>query len=277
MNSTRLIVDAPKNMPKFNSEYGLWIFGFKRGSVTEPLDFLTTAYRSFLFYDISHFYDGQGLYCDENGRETVLKKGDAIIIPPKYQHKYGGFRDSFCEDAISFCGPVADAMFRAGMIRAGVVHLGATRRLLPVIEWMLDNTRESQLKANIELQKLLLDLHCASHGRTGKSAVPDFIDHLLREIKATPDHWWNVECMAELCNLSYAHFTRLFKQHTGTTPKNYIDEVKMQIALEMLSCRNLTVARIAQNLGYTDPYHFSRRFRQIKGYWPEHYREQFVK
>ena len=83
--------------------------------------------------------------------------------------------------------------------------------------------------------------------------------------------------MAELCNLSTTHFNLVFKRHTGMTPKFYIDNVKMLMAVEMLSSNNMTVKQIAAQLGFSDQYHFSRRFRQIKGVSPKIYREKFAR
>ena len=61
------------------------------------------------------------------------------------------------------------------------------------------------------------------------------------------------------------------------TPKFYIDNVKMLMAVEMLSSNNMTVKQIAAQLGFSDQYHFSRRFRQIKGVSPKIYREKFAR
>jgi len=50
------------------------------------------------------------------------------------------------------------------------------------------------------------------------------------------------------------------------TSKNYIDSLKMQLASEMLAVKNKTVKEIAGELGYTDPYYFSRRFKELTGF-----------
>jgi AraC-like DNA-binding protein len=51
----------------------------------------------------------------------------------------------------------------------------------------------------------------------------------------------------------------------------------MQLAVEMLADNSKTVVDIASRLGYFDQYHFSRRFKQIKGYSPQIYRKLFIR
>lgn len=271
------IVEAPKGVTPFSAKYGLWIFAFIRGNTTEAVEPEAMDFRRFNFYDISHMYDGSGWYCEADGEISIVHRGDAIIVPPQLRHKYAGYKTFYTEDSVSFCGPVADSLFQSGVMHAGIVKFGSVRRLLPIIELMLNCTRESQLRANIALQNLLVDLYFESKVNDDATTVPNFIDQLLNEIKYHPDRWWSVESMAELCNLSTTHFNRVFKQRTGMTPKNYIDNVKMQMAVEMLSSRDLGINAVAAKLGFADPYHFSRRFRQIKGHSPQHYREMFAR
>ena len=81
--------------------------------------------------------------------------------------------------------------------------------------------------------------------------------------------------MAELCNLSENQFRRVFNQHTGMSPKRYVDKLRMQQACEILSSTVSPIAEVAHQFGYSDPYHFSRRFKDIIGLSPENYRNSY--
>ena len=67
--------------------------------------------------------------------------------------------------------------------------------------------------------------------------------------------------------------TSLFKQSTGYSPIDYFIQMKMQKASQQLNFSNLSVKAIAMNMGFDDPYYFSRRFRKIMGSSPKIYRE----
>ncbi len=79
--------------------------------------------------------------------------------------------------------------------------------------------------------------------------------------------------MAEHANLSNSHFSHLFKQQTGYAPVDYFIHLKMQWACSLLSLTHKTVAQIACEIGYDDPYYFSRLFKKVIGVSPRGYRE----
>ena len=112
-----------------------------------------------------------------------------------------------------------------------------------------------------------------SRSRSCCGAPP--VEELLEAIKSRPKHWWTVEEMAEFCNLSPDQFRRNFRQHTGMLPKSYVEEFKLRQAAELLVSTALPVSEVAGRLGYRDPYHFSRRFKNFSGISPERYRREF--
>lgn len=80
--------------------------------------------------------------------------------------------------------------------------------------------------------------------------------------------------MAEHAQLSIPHFSRLFKAQTGFSPMDYFIRLKMQHACRLLSLSRLTVREIALEVGYEDPYYFSRLFKKVMGVSPLHYRHK---
>jgi len=265
----------PKGIQAIHCKYGLWICKFSRASHGLPTNPAKMSMRHFDFYDLSHMFDGHGWYYSPDGKIQEVEKGDGILVTPGFKHKYGGYKEFYIEDAISFYGPVADSLVNSGIIKNGILKIGQARRLLPIIELAMDHSEDSQLKANIELQKLLLDLYFENKN-TVASENPVFI-RLLEEIKKTPERYWSLEIMADFCNLSVSQLKRVFNRRVGMTPKNYVDCLKMQLASEMLTEKHKTVKDIAAALGYSDPYHFSRRFKELKGCSPLKYISRFIR
>ncbi len=133
-----------------------------------------------------------------------------------------------------------------------------------------DPAVDSQISANIELQKLLVDLYL---GKRMSSAEHPQFEKLMEEIRSHLNKWWTVGEMAELCNMSDDQMRRLFIASTGMRPKVYVDRLKLRRAAEMLAGTDMKISEIAETLGYLDPYHFSRRFKKIMGISPLRYRE----
>ena len=78
--------------------------------------------------------------------------------------------------------------------------------------------------------------------------------------------------MVQHSRLSKSHFIRLFKDQTGHSPMDYFIQLKMQHACMLLVFRELTISQIGMDLGYKDPYYFSRAFRKVIGMSPTEYR-----
>lgn len=79
--------------------------------------------------------------------------------------------------------------------------------------------------------------------------------------------------MAAHAGLSASHFSALFKQQTGYSPTHYFLHLKMQHAGALLSLTKKPIHQISSEVGYDDPYYFSRIFKKIMGVSPRQYRE----
>lgn len=252
--------------------YGLAIIHTQRSSGRYTFLHQEPDPRYFNFYNLSHLLSGRGWFWSaEEGRRDYAP-GEAVAMVPDYLHDYNGY-NSFEEDFICFTGPLADHLYQCGVIRPGILEIGKARRLLPIIELAADPSRNAQIKANLALQNLLVELYfenCQSSGRRHHSALEKLLEQVLKQ----PDRWWTTREMAEMLKLSVNQFIRLFSRHTGMTPKKYVDNCKIKQAAEMLAATDHPVVRIARHYGYRNQFHFSRRFREMTGLSPSEYRQK---
>lgn len=70
-------------------------------------------------------------------------------------------------------------------------------------------------------------------------------------------------------NLSESHYSKLFRNKTGSSPLDYFINLKMQEAIRLLSNRSLRIKEVAFKLGYNDPCYFSRIFSKHIGANPQ--------
>jgi len=82
--------------------------------------------------------------------------------------------------------------------------------------------------------------------------------------------------IAEAVHLSDDYFGLIFRRHVGTTPMRYLKTVRIQQAKLLLAQTRLSVGDIAQKIGFADPLHFSRVFRQETRRSPRDYRNRNV-
>ncbi|MEY2999900.1 MAG: hypothetical protein RL648_114 [Verrucomicrobiota bacterium] len=83
---------------------------------------------------------------------------------------------------------------------------------------------------------------------------------------------WRLREVAEAMGMDASYLSRLFKRYYHTTPYALLMQRKMEYALELLQTQQLSVQRVAELAGFTDPFHFSRAFKKIKGISPSRIR-----
>jgi AraC-like DNA-binding protein len=74
--------------------------------------------------------------------------------------------------------------------------------------------------------------------------------------------------LCRACEISESYAERLFKKHFGITATEYIHNEKLYYACELLRNTGLNISAIADYLGYTDVFYFSRRFKRKFGVSP---------
>ena len=78
--------------------------------------------------------------------------------------------------------------------------------------------------------------------------------------------------LAAICNVSEVYFRKTFKKKYGVSPKQYILNLRIAKAKELLSDGMCAVGRVAELCGFSSTYHFSRSFKAITGRVPSDYR-----
>ena len=81
-----------------------------------------------------------------------------------------------------------------------------------------------------------------------------------------------VSMLARLAGLSPDYFAQLFKVQTGCSPREYLHLLRIHRACRLLETTSLGIKQIANQLGYQDPFHFSRKFKGFQGLSPTEYR-----
>jgi len=98
--------------------------------------------------------------------------------------------------------------------------------------------------------------------------IETVISKIENDISAT----WNTSTLASLVVLSPSRFRHLFKQETGTSPAQYLKELRLRKAEKMLRTTFLSVKQILKQVGIASNSHFVHDFRNKHGVTPTAYR-----
>ncbi|MBP1991458.1 AraC family transcriptional regulator [Paenibacillus eucommiae] len=105
-------------------------------------------------------------------------------------------------------------------------------------------------------------------------------DLVAQAIRYMQEHYAQpitLDLLAEVLDSSPRHLTRLFKRQTGSSPIDYVIQIRMDKAKEMLLASDATLQEIAEGIGYPDSYYFAKMFKKFVGIAPIRYRSDNTK
>lgn len=86
----------------------------------------------------------------------------------------------------------------------------------------------------------------------------------------------SVRELARQSGYSKDHFTRRFKETIGRTPRQYMNDMKLDQAKKLLRTTDMSISRIAATLGFCDAGYFTNFFCEKAGVTPSYYRKQRI-
>ena len=100
-----------------------------------------------------------------------------------------------------------------------------------------------------------------------RQAIVAAMQDLARVELANPD--FGLAAVADALQLSTAYISRVYRQGTGISYLDYLHDVRLQRAMELLMNDSLTIAEVMEKVGYRTESHFFKRFKQKFGGTPK--------
>ncbi|HEY3757516.1 MAG TPA: AraC family transcriptional regulator [Opitutaceae bacterium] len=100
-------------------------------------------------------------------------------------------------------------------------------------------------------------------------------ERVLGSIERLERDWHRPHRLSELATaagVSVAHYSALFRRQAGFSPIDFLIRLRVRHACRLLDSTTLPVSEIARQVGYDDPYYFSRIFCRVMGAGPRAYR-----
>lgn len=133
------------------------------------------------------------------------------------------------------------------MVKALIIEMLVL--ILRSLEKVQDNTVTLALSKNAKRKQYLVN-----------HAIYYLENHHTQEI--------TLEQLADTLYVSPTYLSKVFKESTGMSPINYLIQVRLKHAKELLANEQLTIREISQAVGYQDAYHFSKLFKKYYGVSP---------
>lgn len=102
------------------------------------------------------------------------------------------------------------------------------------------------------------------------------IETISSSIKNSPELSYNIDALCKECGISAAKLQLGFKEMHGKTVCNFISEVRLEKAEELLKTTDLNVSEIVYSLGWTSRSYFCKIFKEKYQCSPKHYQTLLV-
>ncbi len=211
-------------------------------------------------YGLSFCTEGQITYTLD-GKEYVSDTSNAVILPQGksytlYGDKKGSFpvinfkcTDFLCDEILSF--PIGNPE----------PYLTDYEQMKSLSLFKKNRTKIIGIFYNM--------LHRLSHSsENSASTLAPAIKYL--EANFSDPTLSNTE-LSRLCNISEVYFRKLFAKQYKTTPKQFVIDVRIDKAKQLLTDGVLKINAVSDRCGFSNPYHFCRVFKQKTGCTPTEY------
>jgi AraC family cel operon transcriptional repressor len=127
-----------------------------------------------------------------------------------------------------------------------------------------------------EARALLADLFIrffSGHAKEMEYTMPEWLKGVVREMKNKENFTVGLTRLYELSRKSPEHVTRMIRKHLGMTPTEWINELKLQYAANLLLHTDESILSICLEAGFENLSHFYHRFRKYFQLSPAKYRK----
>lgn len=139
-----------------------------------------------------------------------------------------------------------------------------------VYEYILKPIKADELHSVFRRISELLNQD-GNHSDTG-----NYYDKLIQKARLYMEENLSVVTLKQTAlfiGLSSSYLSSIYKQQTGNSYSDDIQNMKMQIARQLLNDGDLKTYEIAEKLGYDNPKNFTRAFRSYYGFSPRDYKK----
>lgn len=211
----------------------------------------------------------------------TLQAGTLLLVQPGTEHvlqwdRSAGGRHAYARFHLDAAGidPYAIPVSRA------IPSYGPLPGLLDYLTWMIDSRPDGAADRAADVIGLILTiLMVGPLPSTRPESLPsplvqDAVDYVRREWAGGSLRAIRLGELAASASVSSGHFSRHFQEHYGIGPATALERLRLTHAAGLLVQSDRSLADIARECGFADPYHFSRRFSALYQLPPGRFRRE---
>ena len=243
-------------------------------------DFEWERGRTLHDHQLVYISTGSGWFESEFSPRQRIEAGTVCLLFPGVWHRYmPEFDTGWHEHWLGFDGKIARSWVNEGFFspKKPVLKPGREDLLMASYTEVMEAIRSDmpalqQVLAGTVSQLLGLLYSAQQATLTGDDQALLTIQKAIGRMRSEMRGQLELPALARELNVSYTWFRRTFTQHTGSSPHQYLLELRLARARNLLSETSLAVKEAARQTGFQDEHYFSRMFRERIGMTPTQWR-----
>lgn len=244
-------------------------FGFERGRLLDEYQFhLITR--------------GSGVFECEGTNPRRIDAGTVFLLFPGVWHRYRPDpHTGWDEYWFGFDGEQAQRMMSEPFfsVQQPVIPVGQETHLLKHLTDISSIIHEDvpgaqRILAGLAMVVLGSVQQRSVYGSDPQAEMDNALQQTKRLISERVAQPIDGKILAQEVGVGYHWLRRVFRKHTGFSLHQYHLQLRLSQAMELLEGTDRDIQEIARDLGFDDPYYFSRMFRKHMGQSPSSWRNQ---
>lgn len=214
-----------------------------------------------------------------NGETTKIPPDTVFYIPPFCPHEYHALSDAWYLDWIAFSGsqviPLLEQWKLNKFTAIQGVDMDRLRRIITRIYYTLKSDKlYGNHYASAQLYDFLIEYRKIAENRLSSfyTAQSVALADVLQYIEEHYPEQIKLNELAKIAGVSEQHLCRLFKKNFQLRPMEYLAQVRVQHAKDLLVYSNKTIGEISDETGFQDGSYFSVVFKRYENMTPGEYR-----
>lgn len=238
-------------------------------------DIVTKEYHGLLIIS------GHGIYKDEHG-EIPLGPGDFVQRLPDVTHSTYATDDEWNELYVVMGRTMYKHLVKLNVLTdyTPVLHPGLDFYMIECFMKLHDQmSYADRLSLALIPAKMIDFLSYITYMHRIHQTAHQSDQALAIAMQYMKDHQHtrvSVQEVAEHVNMGYEKFRKLFQNHYGVSPGNYMIHKRINTAQQLLSTGAYSVKEISAQLGYIDIFTFSKQFKKVTGRTPSEFKDLFL-
>mgnify|MGYP000848147052 CR=1 FL=1 len=231
-------------------------------------------------YQLLYISEGRGQFISANQKKIPINAGNMFLLFPNEWHNYAPLTETgWNEYWIGFEGVNMDARVENRFFskEEPIFNVGINTEIIELYRKAIDVAQQQQVGFQQMLGGIVNHLMGIMYSHHKLSAfknlnVTNQIENAKRIIYEQFSDSISPEEIAEQVNMSYSWFRKVFKEYTGLTPYQYVQEIRIQKSKELSATTQFNSQEIAFKVGFENSDYFCTAFKKRTRYTPIQYR-----